>query len=206
MAGKRKLSDAFVRLRTNLGRGETLLAEFFDRPGGTPRGSGQPRAHEQELLRSVLVLSVGALDAFLSDLVVELVPRLAKAGTGQTLFNRLMKENAGMILQAIYLSPDHLDRALSEAIEGYFQAQPMHGSRAVRQAIDWCDLRLGNDEFDNERFPTALRTLDEWTDKRHRIVHRGELVKMKRADATDVLELVRSVGLTLNDRAIMRLF
>jgi hypothetical protein len=47
-----------------------------------------------------------------------------------------------------------------------------------------------------------MRTLDEWTDKRHRIVHRGELVRMKRDDATQILDLIESVGRTLNDRAL----
>ena len=203
---RRRYTQSFHRLRTNLGRGETLLSEFFDRPGGRPRRAGQPRAHEQELLRSVLVLTVGALDAFLSELVIELVPRLARAGTAHAIFNRLMSENAGLILQAVYLSPDDLQRALADVIEGHFSAKVMHGSRALRQAVDWCNLGLSNNDFDGQRFLTALVTLDDWTDKRHRIVHRGELVRMRRDDATDVIELVRSIGLTLNDRAVQRYF
>ena len=58
----RRLTEAFKRLRLNLERGEVLLDKFFDNPAGKQRKAGQPKSHEQELLRSVLVLTVGALE------------------------------------------------------------------------------------------------------------------------------------------------
>jgi hypothetical protein len=203
MPGRSKYTKSFKRLRRNLNRGRTLLDKFFDNPGGSRRGSGQPAAHEQELLRSVLVLGVGALDAFLSELVVELMPKLAVTGKAHTIFDRLMKDNAGLVLQAVYTGRDDLDAALSSAVESQFQSSVMHGSKAVRQVYDWCVLELGHGDFDTDRFPQAMKLLDEWTDKRHRIVHRGELVRMRRQDATDVLDLVESIGKTLNNRALM---
>jgi len=202
LAGKPRHTKSFQRLRKNLSRGRTLLDRFFDNPGGRRRGSGQPAAHEQELLRSVLVLGIGALDAYLSELVVELLPKLAVAGKAQMIFEKLMKENAGLVLQAVYLGRDALDAALSSAVESQFQSSVMHGSKAVRQVYDWCALGLGFDDFNTDRFPNAMKLLDDLTDKRHRIVHRGELVRMKRQDATEVLDLVESIGQTLNDRAI----
>jgi hypothetical protein len=197
-----RYTKSFQRLRRNLSRGRTLLDKFFDHPGGRRRGSGQPAAHEQELLRSVLVLGIGALDAYLSELAVELMPKLAMVGKAQMIFERLMKDNAGLVLQAVYLGKDNLDAALSSAVESQFQSSVMHGSKAVRQVYDWCALGLGFDDFNSTRFPQAMKLLDDWTDKRHRIVHRGELVKMKRQEATDVLDLVESVGKTLNDHAL----
>jgi len=65
-----KLTLSFKRLRKSLNRGDTLLDKFFDRPGGKVRSVGKPKAHEQELLRAVLVLTIGSLDAFLSGLLV----------------------------------------------------------------------------------------------------------------------------------------
>ncbi len=150
----------------------------------------------------MLVLSVGALDAFLSELVIELMPRLAAAGSAESIFTLIMRDNSGLILQAVYLSPDDLQAALADAIEGHFQAKVMHGSKAVRQAWDWCNLRMSNNDFNTAEFPDALGSLDEWTEKRHKIVHRGELVRMRRDEAGDVIKLIRSVGKTLNDRAI----
>ena len=205
MPGRPKYTKAFQRLRKNLKRGHTLLDKFFDNPGGRRRGSGQPAAHEQELLRSVLVLGIGALDAYLSEFVVELMPKLAAAGKAQMIFERLMKDNAGLVLQAVYVGREDLDAALSSAVESQFQSSVMHGSKAVRQVYDWCALGLGFGDFDTQRFPQAMKLLDEWTDKRHRIVHRGELVRMRRQEATDVLDLVESIGRTLNERALKTL-
>jgi hypothetical protein len=202
VAGQAKYTKAYKRLRKNLERGKTLLHEFFDLPGGSPRTAGQPRSHEQELLRSVLVLGIGALDAYLSELTTELVPKLARGGTAFTIFDRLMKDQGGLILQAIYLGSNDLERALADAVESYLAGSVMHGSKAVMQVNGWCALTLGATDFNGGRFSSAFKSLDSWTDKRHRIVHRGELVKMKRSDATDVLELVDHIGGVLNRRAL----
>jgi hypothetical protein len=196
-------TKAFKRLRKNLSRGQVLLGQFFDRPGGKPRQAGQPKSHEQELLRSVLVLSVGALDAYLSELLIEFLPQLAKRGTDDKVFDRLARDNPGLVLRAVYLGGDAAHEALSAVIEAQFESKVMHGSRAVRQVADWCALGIGNRDFDSEDFPDAFATLDEWTDKRHRIVHRGELVKMRRQDAATVLALVEHIGRALNDRTVV---
>jgi hypothetical protein len=66
---------------------------------------------------------------------------------------------------------------------------------------DWCALGLSDAAYNTTKFPAALQKLDEWTDKRHRIVHTGELVKMKRTEASDVIALVQSIGLMLNDQS-----
>lgn len=199
----RQLTEAFKRLRRNLERADTLLDRFFDNPGGEPRGAGQPQSHEQELLRSVLVLSIGALDAYLSDLLIETIPRLAAESSAQAVFDRLAKARPGLILRAFFVQDrDALNQELTEVIEAEFSGDSMHGASAVMRVSDWCALGLGRDAFNSEAYPNALRTLDEWTRKRHTIVHRGELVRLRRDDASDLIELVRSVGATLNETAI----
>jgi hypothetical protein len=195
-------TKAYRRLVKNLSRGEVLLGQFFDRPGGKARPPGQPKAHEQELLRSVLVLAVGALDSYLSDLLIEFLPKLASQGAAEKVFDRLARENPGLVLRSVYVGGDAAREALTTAVEAQFEAKVMHGSQAVRQVIDWCALGLGNRDFDSDKSPDALSTLDVWTDRRHRIVHRGELVKMRRQDATTIVELIRDIGKTLNDRTI----
>lgn len=195
----RKQTQSFKRLRKNLSRGDTLLEKFFDKPGGRWRSSGQPKAHEQELLRAVLVLTIGGLDAFLSELLIELLPKLARVSPDATVFDRIARENPGLVLRAMYLGG--IDEALAEAIEAHFQAKTMHGAKAVRQVADWCVLGLNDSAYCSERFPSALPDLDEWTEKRHRIVHTGQLVKMKRTDANNVIALVESIGRTLNNAA-----
>lgn len=200
----RRLTEAYKRLRKNLGRGETLLDRFFDNPGGTPRHAGQPESHEQELLRSVLVLTVGAIDAFLSDVLIETIPRIAKVTNAQSIFDQLARARPGLLLRAFFVGRDQLEQELTDVIEAEFLGDPMHGSKAVTRVSDWCALGLGWRDFNTDPFPEALKSLDDWTDRRHRIVHRGELVRLRRNDATDLIELVRSIGKVMNDRVISR--
>jgi len=198
----RTFTDSFKGLRKNLARGEVLLGVFFDQPGGRPRRQGQPSTHEAELLRSVLVTSVGALDAFLSDLVVELLPKLADLDPAAKVFDAVAKESPGLVLRAFYIGGSAAKTNIGALVEAHFEGRVMHGAKAVRQVIDWCSLGLSNNDFDTPQFPNALASLDEWTELRHRIVHRGELPRMRRADAADVILLVRSIGETLNKRAL----
>jgi hypothetical protein len=197
---KPKLTTSYKPLRLNQQRGQILLDQFFDNPGGKPRKVGQPKAHEQELLRAVLVLTVGSLDAYLSELLVELLPRLVVAMPDAAVFDKIARDNPGLVLRAMYLG--NIDEALATAVEAHFQAKTMHGAKAVRQVNDWCALGLNDAAYNTTKFPSALPTLDDWTDKRHRIVHTGELVKMKRGDASDLLALVDSIGMTLNAKAV----
>ena len=72
------------------------------------------------------------------------------------------------------------------------RTRPTDGGRRLKPK---CQRERGNST-------DALGSLDEWTEKRHKIVHRGELVRMRRDEAGDVIKLIRSVGKTLNDRVI----
>ena len=206
MASSKKLTESYKRLKRNLTRGDTLLEEFFDKPGGKVRGAGQPKGHEQELLRAVLVLTVGAIDAFLSDLLVELLPRIAAASPDAAVFDRIAKDNPGLVLRALYLGSPERDAALAEVIEAHFQSKTMHGAKAVRQVCHWCVLSLDDSAFNSTNTSQTLSSLDGWTDKRHQIVHRGERIKLTRANAGDLIKLVESIGKTLNDGAIKALY
>lgn len=153
-------------------------------------------------MRSVLVLTIGALDSYLSDLVIETIPKMAKETRVRGVFDRLAKARPGLILRAFFVGREELDEELAEVIEAEFAGDSMHGSGAVMKVSDWCNLGLGRDAYNSDDFPNALKTLDEWTGKRHRIVHRGEQVRLRRTDASDIIVLVRAVGQTLNDQLI----
>jgi hypothetical protein len=66
---KAKRTAAFGVFETNLERSRAFL-RIFDKD----RTVGQPSNDEKELLRGSLVFAVGALDAYLSDLILEVVP------------------------------------------------------------------------------------------------------------------------------------
>jgi hypothetical protein len=56
----------------NLDRSRAFL-RIFDKD----RGAGQPTTDEKELLRGWVVFAVSALDAYLGDLIMEIVPKYA---------------------------------------------------------------------------------------------------------------------------------
>jgi hypothetical protein len=61
---------AWMAFAENLGRAEALL-RIFERG----RKRGRPRKEDTQLTRSSVVFSIGALDAYLHDLVLEVVAR-----------------------------------------------------------------------------------------------------------------------------------
>jgi hypothetical protein len=65
-----KRTDSCRIFETNLERSRAFL-RIFD----TDRRPGRPTSDEKELLRGSLVFAVGALDAYLSDLILEVVPK-----------------------------------------------------------------------------------------------------------------------------------
>jgi hypothetical protein len=68
-----KRSEAFGVFEANRERSRAFL-RIFDKD----RKVGQPSNDEKELLRGSLVFAVGALDAYLSDLILEIVPGTAR--------------------------------------------------------------------------------------------------------------------------------
>jgi hypothetical protein len=77
-SGRRK-TQAYKAFEANIERSRAFLRIFDKEPDGG-RKQGQPTKDEKELLRGSLVFAVGAvgaLDAYLSDLILEIVPAYA---------------------------------------------------------------------------------------------------------------------------------
>ena len=66
----RQKCDAYKVFEKNLERSRAFL-RIFD----IDRTAGQPSNDEKELLRGAIVFAIGALDSFLHELVLEVVPR-----------------------------------------------------------------------------------------------------------------------------------
>lgn len=199
----RRYTESFKTLEWNLNRTETLLATYFDNPGGHPRARGQPNATEQELLRGVLVLAVGTLDAFLSQLVAETLPEVAEKPTAGEVFNSIARENPGLVLRALFLKEDARNDALNAAVEAQLVGRPMHGKSAVITAARWCSVDLTSSEIDSAcGIPDVLEKLDAWTKTRHDIVHRGQRPRLGRYDVGDLAKCVREIAHLLNDKVI----
>ncbi len=151
----------------------------------------------------MLVLCIGALDAFLSEFVAEFLPHLALKESVSGIFDRLAKNSPGLILRALCLEEETpRNEVLAEVVEAHFLGRTMHGPNAVRQVGQWCGLELSDNHFNSDSFPEALKTLKMRTEERHRIVHRGEKVRLGRDQIGEAVELVQHIGTVLNDKAI----
>jgi len=73
MPSRHQKTKAYTAFEANIERSRAFLRIFDKEPDGG-RKQGQPTKDEKELLRGSLVFAVGALDAYLSDLILEIVP------------------------------------------------------------------------------------------------------------------------------------
>jgi hypothetical protein len=163
---------------------------------------GAPVLALRELPRGALVFAVGALDAYLSDASAEVIIDQCERGsvTGDTrgVMRTVSQQLPGLALE-LAVAPNSADRAerLRSAIVDHFQtAVSGHGPDAVAKALE----RMGGRPSEVWRgleqagFADPARALEDWTDKRHRIVHRGEKVSVPWRQARNCLELLTAVA------------
>ena len=88
------------------------------------------------------------------------------------------------------------ERLRSAIVEHFQTAVSGHGPESVARALE----RMGGRPSELWRgleqagFADPARALEEWTDKRHRIVHRGEKVPVPWRQARTCLELLTAVA------------
>src|SRR5258708_5608263 len=99
MAGKRRKTEAYKVFEANLERSRAFPRIFNNEAGGG-RGRGKPSNDEKELLRGCLVFAVGALDAYLSDLILEIVPQFGpKSPSLSAALTQIAKSDPGLALR-----------------------------------------------------------------------------------------------------------
>jgi len=196
---KREKSEAFKVFDKNVDRSQAFL-NIFD----VDRTKGRPTNDEQELLVATIVMSIGALDAFLHDLVLELVPRFGGDGPRfKAMTKEMARQDPGLAIRMQY-HPDSHEVAFREALSEWLNSQSFHGTLKVIQTGEL----LG---FDVD-FPRAGRNagvsrpeaaLDRFTERRHAIVHRGVKPSgLRRRMAVDCLNLVWMIGGVINDESV----
>jgi hypothetical protein len=98
-------TGAFTVFEANLERSRAFL-RIFDKD----RGVGQPSNDEKELLRGSLVFAVGALDAYLSDLILEIVPKYGPQSSQLTEgLKAIARSDPGLSLR-VALAKSDIDR------------------------------------------------------------------------------------------------
>ena len=181
---------------------------FLDIHERTQEGVGAPSRARRELPRGAVVFAVGALDAFISELSAEVMVRQLEAAMPlpeqREILRRMQSELPTLALETA-LIPDHADRVfrIHDSIVAYFQNNVSNlGSKAVSAAV----MRIGGRPITlwNEvsaLWPKAADELDQWTEVRHKIVHRGEKPRVWRPHARRLIELVKAIASSLDSIA-----
>jgi len=183
---------------------------FLDIHEGTQEGPGTPNNKRRELPRGAVVFAVGALDAYLSEVAAEIMvaqfERGQATGDSRKILETIQRTTPTLAIELAVARPE-VDRPtiLRDAIVGYFYDQVSnHGAKAVSSTVQ----RMGKSsntvweavEAAGEAEPQ--RRLDEWTDKRHAIVHRGERPPVNRNPARTCVKLVEAVCVEVDKVAV----
>ncbi|GGM84364.1 hypothetical protein GCM10012275_63790 [Longimycelium tulufanense] len=203
MTSKVTKTEALKVFEKNINRARAFLRIFGK--GEEGRRQGQPTNDEKELLRGSLVFAVGALDAYLSDLILEIVPKHApKNEHVQKALSAIAKSDPGLVLR-VSLAPDDKSRRdeFRDALAAWLENQSFHGPKKVMIALDHVGCTLKWSEFDSKTEIDTATELDRVTKERHGIVHRGEKPDVRKDPAEKTVDLIETIAKTV-DAAVIK--
>jgi hypothetical protein len=185
----------------NIDRAEALI-RIFERG----RKRGRPRTEDTQLTRSSLVFSIGALDAYLHDQVLEVVGQFVPQS--EDLDKALKAMAPHDLVQSMARAEDHAEvrKRFRAKLDEHFDDASFMGVHGLFRAIRLmgCASRLEEEQLKAVTGrPALLRDLGRYTEERHRIIHRGENVRVKKEKAKDCAELVRALASEI-DQEVMR--
>jgi hypothetical protein len=195
----RKDCDAHKVFKKNSDRASAFLV-FFDRH----RKVGRPDRDANELLRGTVVFAVGALDAFLHDLILEIVPSFGqKSADLKGALKDIARDDPSLALKmSLAPTPTAARAEFRTALDDWLSTKSFQGRHAVVRAASFVGLKLDwNDLNRLTRVDTATE-LDRFTRMRHGIVHRGQKPSVRRSEAEACVMLVTSVAGFINDEVV----
>jgi hypothetical protein len=152
--------------------------------------------------RVAVVFAVGALDAYLSDVSADVMIFQCQQGLvgGDTraIMRAINQQLPGLALE-LSVVENHVERMdrIRTAITDHFTTSVSgHGPEAVARAVE----RMGGKAADlwksltEDGFDEPAASLAEWTDNRHRIVHRGEKVSVTWRQGRECLALLHAIS------------
>jgi len=162
------------------------------------------RATTKELLRGAIVFAVGALDAFLLELVLEIVPRFGgdQHALGEAL-RAIAKDDPGLALR-LALSPDGASKEdeFRKALGDWLDRKSFQGVARVSNALTYVGLSLTIADFDSHTGKNTAERLEYYTQLRHNIVHRGQRPNVVRNNARECVDLIACMGAVINTNAV----
>jgi hypothetical protein len=179
----------------NLERSRAFLRIFDKEPEGGRR-RGQPTRNEKELLRGSLVFAVGALDAYLHDLILEIVPTFAPKSPHLTVgLREISKSDPGLALRvALAASGQDRREEFRTALSEWLENKSFQGAEKVSNALGYVGCPLTWPDFDKATGTSAATELTRITKQRHDIVHRGQQPYVRRDLAEETLNFIATVA------------
>jgi hypothetical protein len=184
-------TNAFRVFETNLDRSRAFL-RIFEKD----RKVDQPSNDEKELLRGSLVFAVGALDAYLSDLILEVVPEHGpRSAHLSDALKAIARADPGLSLRvALATSPSESRDEFRTALADRLASKSFHGPEKVIQALGYLNCQVAWSDLDRATGRDAAKELTKITDDRHAIVHEGKKPYVKRDLAEQSNVLVASLA------------
>lgn len=203
MAAAARKTDAFKVFEANMERSRAFLRIFDKEPDGG-RKAGHPSGDEKELLRGSLVFAVGALDAYLSDLILEIVPAHApRSKELKAALAAISKSAPGLALQLVVeTSGESRLSAFREALADWLESKSFQGPDKVVNALSYVGCVIPWKDFDDETTKNTAKELEKITKERHDIVHRGQKPYIRRSHAQDNLDLVTCIAMVIDRKVI----
>jgi hypothetical protein len=136
------------------------------------------------------------LDAYLSDLILEIVP--AHARTSDKIkagLREIVKSDPSLALR-VALAPSDRDRQdeFRTALSEWLETKSFQGPAKVSNALGYVGCGLGWPDFDKVTGAATASELGRITKERHAIVHQGKLPYVKRMMVEETISLIAAVG------------
>lgn len=194
-------TDAYKVFKANLERSRAFLRIFDKEPDGG-RKQGQPSKDEKELLRGSLVFAVGALDAYLSDLILQIVPGYAPKSPSLTAALKGIARTDPSLALRVAIAPNGRDREeeFRAALAEWLADKSFQGAEKVSNAISYLGCDLTWPDFDQATGRSAAKELQRITDDRHAIVHNGQKPYVKRGLVEETLTLISTMAQLIDQR------
>jgi hypothetical protein len=197
MAGRgaqRRYTDSFKVFKKNVKRSRAFIT-IFDQN----RSAGRPKNEEAELLRGALVFAIGALDNFLHELILEIVPRFG--GNGEALrqpLAQIAKDDPGLALRVALAPAARAKHEFRSALDTWLETKSFQGVEKIVGAQRYLGVTMDESTLQAD----WKQRLGKFTDERHAIVHRGSDTVIKRDEANDCVDLIEAIGNAINRVAV----
>nr|WP_156889362.1 hypothetical protein [Halomonas sp. 1513] len=172
-------------------------------------GQGAPRNPVRELPRAAVVFAIGGFDSYLSDVSAEVIVKLLQRDLPEAqvrdMLKRVQSEIPTLPLE-LSLVPDHEDRVhrVQEAVADHFHNRVSnHGKKAASRTVELLGGKAQNlwSSLNGCGFANAAEELEEWTIKRHEIVHQGKTVRVHRTQARSCINLISEIADRIDNQA-----